>query len=372
MEKLRVLQLTERLDVGGLEQVIATIATGLDRNRYDSGVWALAGGGAMADRIRERGCPVRILRCDTYHGVRPILALARQLRQAAPHIVHTHGYFAGTAGRIAAKIAGVPVLVHHVHSTNSQYRRRNLLMERGLGRITAAVLCCSAAVAAFVREREGIAAARTQVLPNGIAPPPAPVAQEEFLADFGLAADDQVVFCVASLQPHKGQAALLRATAAVAGRHPRLRLVLIGAGPLDGDLQRLARQLGLGGRVVFAGLRTDVRRLLPHGCCLVLPSTVREGMGIAVIEAMAAGLAAIGSRLGGIPEVIEENGSGLLCEPGDVPGLAAALDRLLGDGRLRRRFGDRGRELYRQRFTDDAMLAQLTSCYEHHVAAARR
>jgi L-malate glycosyltransferase len=163
--------------------------------------------------------------------------------------------------------------------------------------------------------------------------------------------DGRYILCVAAHNEKKALDVLLRAFALLIGSDADIKLVLVGDGPLRGDLEVLAAELGLGSRVIFAGARDRpaVAQLL-HGCELfVLPSR-SEPFGIAVIEAMAVGKAVVASRTGGIPELVEDGEDGLLVEPDNDAELASTIKCLLHDSELRSKLASRARNKVRERF----------------------
>jgi glycosyltransferase involved in cell wall biosynthesis len=168
--------------------------------------------------------------------------------------------------------------------------------------------------------------------------------------------------------PHKGVEWLLRAATRV---RSDVRIELAGTGNQEADYRALAKSLGLGDRVRFHGWLEGgaVDELLRGARALVFPSIWHEPAGLVAFEAMVAGRAVIGSRVGGIPEMVTDGVSGVLVEPGDEAGLAAEIDRLARDGELARRLGGAGRAIAAERHTMDAHLDRLTALYARWVRA---
>ena len=125
-----MLHLVEDLEIGGLEKVLASIVSSLDRSRYEVQVWCLAAGGEVAQALIEKGILLRVLGLRSYYNPLAVVRLSRLMREEWFDLLHTHGYFAGTFGRLAAICAGIPALVAHVHSTYYDYGKRNLLLEK--------------------------------------------------------------------------------------------------------------------------------------------------------------------------------------------------------------------------------------------------
>lgn len=167
---------------------------------------------------------------------------------------------------------------------------------------------------------------------------------------------------VGRLVADKGQADLIRSVAEVSSVFPAVRVALVGDGPLRGDLERAAREAKLGDRAIFTGTRSDVAELLQAADVFALPS-LREGCGLALLEAMAVGLPAVASAVGGVPELLRE-GRGLLVEPGRPDLLRDALSLVLGDPSLRRELGGRARAAVEQFYSASKMTERLQVLYE--------
>ncbi|MHB8835950.1 MAG: glycosyltransferase family 4 protein [Candidatus Methylomirabilia bacterium] len=208
-----------------------------------------------------------------------------------------------------------------------------------------------------------VAAERISVVPNGVREEP--VAPEAGLAvrrEFGLRPDDQVVGAIGRLEPAKGLIHLLEAVAALAPAWPRLKCLLVGEGRLDRQLRAFAAGHGIGDRAVFAGFRSDVPRILAALDIFALPS-LTEGIPFALLEAGLAARPVVASRVGGVPEVLVHESSGLLVDPADVPSLAAAIGSLLNDPGRARHLGRQAAETVRRRFGLPAMVEGTRQAY---------
>jgi glycosyltransferase involved in cell wall biosynthesis len=361
MRPIRVLHVVEALGLGGLEQVVASLVRHASPG-IRTEVLALASGGPLQSEIEAAGARVRRLALrDYYPG--SVWRVARAVRAAQPDILHTHGHFAGTAGRLAARLTGVRGLVHHLHTSDTTLRPRHRRLERLLGFGTRRILCCSAAVARHAQRDLGLPEDRTVVIRNGIDPAP-PVDREQARARLTAAPSDPIVGCVGGLVPHKGQAVLLRAVASLGASADGPSLVLVGEGPERPALEALARQLGIAPRVHCLGLRQDARALLPAFTLLAAPSLGREGLGLSVLEGMDAGLPIVASRIGGLPEVVEDGVTGQLVPEGDEAALAAAIASLLGDPARALAWGEAGRRRVAREFRAADMTTRVEAEYE--------
>ncbi|MCK9364724.1 MAG: glycosyltransferase [Syntrophales bacterium] len=353
------------MKVGGLERVLAAIVLSLDKAKYDVQVWCLARGGQIAAELSAQGVPVRILSMQSYYNPIAILRLACLMKREKFDLVHTHGYFASTFGRLAAILASIPVIITHVHSTYYDYSKRNIWIERFLSRWTDRIICISRAVEEFVTLTEGIHQDKTALIYNGVALPGHPACgREKMRNSFNIYAEAVVIIIVASLTENKGHGLLMAALAPLTQRFPALRLIIVGDGPLREPLSKESRRLGIEKAVIFTGIRTDISALLNMADIFVLPSQLREGLGVALIEAMAAGLPVIGTAIGGIPELIQENENGLLVPPGSVEALTTSLEKLISDPAARKMMGQKGTQMYQERFTMSMMTRQIETLYD--------
>jgi glycosyltransferase involved in cell wall biosynthesis len=368
MRTLRVVHLVEGLGTGGLERVVQALVGHADGRRFAVEVLCAVKGGAVAREIEMAGARVRILGVSAY-GPRGILTAARAIRETEADLVHSHGHFAGVMGRAAAWWTGRAVAVHHLHTVDPTLEPRHLRRERFLLRLTRRVLCCSEAVARHAARDLGAPPGLLAVIPNGIDPPP-PAGRDEALDRLGLKRDDgPIVGCVGGLSRHKGQSVLMQAMGQLEGGPPTL--VLVGDGPDRPGLESEAATLQGRVRIRFMGERPDARSLLPAFDVLVVPSIEREGFGLAALEGMDAGLPVVASRLGGLPEVVEDGRSGLLVPPGDVRAMALAIARLLASPEERRAMGTEGRRRVESRFRAASMARRVESVYEEVLSERR-
>jgi glycosyltransferase involved in cell wall biosynthesis len=259
------------------------------------------------------------------------------MRRNRYDIVHTHTTKAGLLGRLAARLVGVPVVVHtpHGHAFHDYLSPRGSealkLVERGLARWTHRIICLTEAERRdHLRFRIG-PPQKFEVIHSGVDVEHfqrAGTAARAARGAAGLPAEGPLVGCVARLVPVKGVRYLLEAIPLVRAAVPRATIVFVGDGPLRNELERRAATLGLDGGVLFLGLRRDIAEIMPLFDVVVLPS-LNEGMGRAAVEAMAAGRPVIGSRVSGIQDVVSDGETGLLVPPADPAALARAIIRCL-------------------------------------------
>jgi glycosyltransferase involved in cell wall biosynthesis len=299
--------------------------------------------------------------------------LKEVIRGERPDLVHTHTSKAGILGRIAARACKVPAVVHtphgHVfHSYESGLKTRLFIaVERWCAPKADAL------IALTPNERDehlelGIGRKdQWSVIHSGVDFAPFEAARGEGVAvrgELGIPDDAQVIGTVGRLVPIKGQSYLIEAFAHLASDFPRAHLMMVGDGELQGVLTAQVRTLGLteSGRVHFLGLRRDVPRLMTAMDVFVLPS-LNEGMGRVLVEAMYMELPCVGSRVSGIPDVIEEEETGFLVPPRDTLALEGALRRLLSEPETARRMGVAGRAKAAPGFSVERMVEKIEQLY---------
>ena len=349
-----------RLNVGGPAQHVVHLAQGLDatgrfRTRLVAGSVSETEGD-MAWYARERGVDVTFLP-ELSRAPRPaadlraLAALVRLFRRERPAVVHTHTAKAGTLGRLAAILAGVPVRIHTFHGHvlggdyfSSRVTRAYLEVERQLARGTSRLVVLTEAQRREMAETLRVAPPeRFAVVPLGLELEPyaamdRAAAREATRRDLGIGPDEAVVGIVGRLVPIKRHELLLDALAALNGRPgaPAARCLVVGAGERQADLQAYAASRGLGDAVRWLGWRSDLPPL--YAAMDVLALTSRdEGTPVAVLEALAAGTSVVARAVGGVPEVLRGGCLGTLVDADDPAGFAAALARTLptpvGEGR---------------------------------------
>jgi glycosyltransferase involved in cell wall biosynthesis len=339
-EPVGVLMLTKGLGRGGTERLIAGTVRHLDPARFRAEVaYLLPWKDALVDEIRDDGVPVHCLEARHPTSVAWIGRLRRLVRTADIGIVHTHMPLPAVAARLALGGDG-PAIVHTEHNVWGRYRPLTRWANRATFGRNRAVIAVSAGVAGSIRSPRHV-----DVVLHGVdatATRRDPGARRRGRESLGLADDDPVIGTVGNLTRKKDHETLLRAVALVAENVPEMRLVLVGSGPLDADVRRLVAALGLADAVVLTGSRDDVPELLPAFDVFALSSRF-EGLPIALLEAMATGLACVATTVGGIPEVVTDGDDGVLVPPADPDRLAAALVALLRDPGRRAELGCRAR-----------------------------
>jgi glycosyltransferase involved in cell wall biosynthesis len=310
-----------------------------------------------------------------FRDLRALFQIFQLIRCSRAEIVHTHTSKAGFLGRIAAVLAGVPVVIHtpHGHVFYGYYKRSVtkviLLLERCAASLTDYLVFLTAGEAREHHERAIGRPERSVTIPSGVdletlrAGAPSRQAARRSL---DWPDEACVVIGVGRLVPVKGFDLLVRAFSRVLDDEPKARLVLVGDGPERLSLERLAQATGISEGVTFVGTSEEVPRHLAASDILVAPSR-NEGQGRVLVEAMALGLPVVGTRVGGIPDVLRDGECGLLVPPENPGELAQAILALARDGELRRSYGANALR-QAERFSLRIMESQLLALYERAYA----
>ncbi len=349
----RIAHITLGLDTGGQEKLLLEFARHADRRRFDLSFLSLTTAGKLGKDIEAAGWPVSALHAPD--GFRPGIAVhvATWLRRWRPDAVHTHDNKPLIYGAAAARMAGVPCVVHMRHFARlASVSTRQTLLACTAARLVDSYVCVSQE-SARAAVREGISPRRVTTVWNGID-----------LDRFQYAGPNPSgpVVVVARLSPEKDIGTLVRALALAVEQQPSLRLEIAGEGPCRADLEQLAAELGLGSRVTFLGEVRDVAGLLARARLFVLPS-LTEGISLTLLEALARGLPTIATRVGGNPEVVIDSQTGLLVPAKDPASLAHAILRLTGDLAWSLALGRAGRLRVEKSFAASRMVAAYESLY---------
>lgn len=360
---MRVLFVIDELDIGGTEQQILELVRRIDRDRFEPHVCCFRYG-RKAKEIASFGVPVhhepKRLKADP--GL--VFRLAGLMRRERFDIVQTYLWTANTWARLAARVAGVPIVVASERNVDIWEETYKRVIGRWLARSTDCIIANSEAVRQYLLQRGGLPPDKVVTIYNGVnferfhAPCDPKVRRQEL----GIADDCVLAGVVARVEPAKDHGTLLQAMSLIRDRVPQLHLVVVGGGSEEERLRRMTRDLGIDDRVHFTGFRTDSAEWLQSVDFSVL-SSVKEGLSNSVIESMAAGRAIAATEVGGNGEVIVPGETGLLVEPKDTSGLANALARLAESSDLRARFGAAGQRRVESLFAVAPMVASTERLY---------
>jgi glycosyltransferase involved in cell wall biosynthesis len=325
-------------------------------------------GGQEPTELREecarRGLPVEVLR-ERWRFDPAALSRALQLaRSFGAELVETNGYKADLAGLLLQRWCGIPwVAVSHGVTDEGLKVRMYWFADRALIRRADRIVAVSEARCRILRA-EGCLPSRLITIHNAVAmPDPHAEDSRAIRKALGLDAAAPVAAVVGRLSPEKGQEYFLEAMTDVAKAIPGVAALIVGEGQEEERLRARTDELGLGGVVKFVGYRRDMDAVYPAVDVLVLPS-LSEGLPMVALEAMARGIPVVATRVGGVPEAVEDGHSGLLVPSADPRALARAVVTLLLDPVRRRAMGEAGRERVARCFSIGARAEQVLSLYE--------
>jgi glycosyltransferase involved in cell wall biosynthesis len=383
--KIKILRVIARLNIGGPAIHVVNLHAGLDPSRFEQLLvigTENPGEGSMLDYALSRGVkPFIIPEIVNEFNLTPkdlqaLAKLCRLIWQERPHIVHTHTARAGLLGRLAGRLAGVPIVVHTYHghvlhgyfSPVKTWLMRS--MEHTLARMTDQIITVSERVKRELVSYAVAPPAKIAVIPLGFDLKPFLRCQDQrgqFRHELSVSDGARLVSIVGRIFPIKNHRLFLDAAALVAAREPSVLFVIVGDGVLRWEMEDHARELRIADRVIFTGWRRDLPRIYADTSILVVSSN-NEGTAVSAIEAMAAGRPVVATRVGGLPDLITEGETGLLVPPGDPDGLASAVLRLLQDPGTACRMGQSARAMVQERFSVRRLVVDMENLYHQLLA----
>lgn len=329
--------------------MISSLACSLDEMGFRV-IVGLFRPGWLKEQCESSGISVRVLPIRGALGWKWFRDCARLVRHEKICLIHAHEFSAIVYGWIIARLAGLP-FVGTIHGKNYFWEKlRRRLAYQIIGR-SGRLIAVSEDLRRFVIDKIGLPGKNVQVIYNGVHSS-SPAGGSEICTarrEIGLGDDTLVIGAVGSLYQVKGHQYLLAAMPAVLIQHPEAVLLLVGRGALEDSLKNQARQLSVDKQVRFLGMREDIPKLLAIMDVFVMPS-LSEGLSLALLESMAAGKPAVATRVGGNAELVADGETGLLVESKDPEALATALCTLLGNGAMRKEFGQKAAIRVRESF----------------------
>ena len=352
---LRVMFVLTNMPVGGAETLLLELVRRMNRERFLPELCCLKQLDALGE-IAARKIPAFTGLLGCKYDVRVLWRLARLMLGRRIDAVVTVG--AGDKmfwGRLAARLAGVPVVCSALHSTGAPERVE--LSNRLLAPLTDAFIAVADTQGRYLAEHEGCPARKIHVIPNGVDVerfrPQEP--DQALRKALDLDAEAPVAAIVAALRPEKNHEMFLRVAAAVHERQPGAKFLVVGDGPERPHIESLAKSLGVAKSVLFLGTRSDVPEILSL-VDVVLLTSKNEAKPLCLLEALACEKPVVATRVGSVPEVIADGQTGYLVDPTDVSGMADRVLELFGDHDRAKTLGQAGREAVVARWSIDRMV----------------
>lgn len=364
--------------MGGTERHVVNVGRAIDRTRFDLHLGCFRRWGHFLEEIESRHVPIWEYPIDSLHNagtLRAQLRFARDLRRLRIRIVHAYNFYPNVFALPAARLARIPLVLASIRDTGVYQTTNQKRAQRLMCRLAHCIVVNAEAVRQWLVE-EGFRRDNIVVIRNGV-----DLSRFEKRGDgprlrreLGIPQGAPIVAVVTRLHELKGLDYFLQAAAAVAGRYPDVRFLIVGdryglkdrmvvrEDAYQAELECLAAHLGIAHRVVFSGFRLDIPELLAEVAVSVLPS-LSEGLSNSLLESMAAGVPVVATRVGGSPEAVEDGVSGLLVPPRDAAALAEGMNALLGDAALARRLGEAARRRIADHFSLESMTRELERLY---------
>ncbi|MFC1709909.1 glycosyltransferase [Candidatus Omnitrophota bacterium] len=360
--KINVLHIIWSLGLGGAERALIYLAKGLDRERFNVIVCCLNDKGVFARELEEEGIEVVPLNKRGKFDASVIFKLVSVIKRYRVDIVHTHMWGGNLWGRIAAKLANVPVVIATEQNVDAWKNSFYLFLDRVLSRCSDKIIAVSKNVAEFYANVAGIEPNRIKVIFN-----PVDLKKYEFPfskeKEFALKNNREITLgVIGRLVPQKGHRYFLLAVKELLKEH-KVKGLIVGAGPLDEQLKEYSQELGLNGNVVFTGIRQDISDLLKSIDILVLPS-LREGLPLVALEAMASGVPVVATKVGGSPEAVIDKQTGILIEPKQHLAIKDAISNLINDKELAKELIRNARKRAEENFSVTNIVCQTQDLYD--------
>lgn len=322
----------------------------------------------LAERAREEGVNVRIFPSKGRFDKRTVFAIRAFIEREKGDILHSHNYKSDFYAFFAKGKKHPWMVTNHLWKRTTValmiYAHLDSLVMRKANRIVAV----SEQIANDMKQR-GIPAGKVTVIENGVSLERFRIGnKDEMRKTFGFNSNEKVIGTVASLTPEKGHSYLMDAAREVIQKHPEARFLIVGDGPQRQSLEETTDRLGLSGKVIFTGSRRDIPEILSLLDAFVLPS-LKEGLPIALLEAMAAMVPVIATKVGAVPKLIEDGMSGILIPPKDSQAISNAIMEVLSDKQSSLKMARKGFERVRDNYSSKQMAEKYMAIYKELMAA---
>jgi len=361
---VRVMHIIWSLDLGGAEQVVVNLTRHLNRERFQPIVCCLNEKGRYASLVENEGIPIFEMNKKPKLDLFLIPRLVKLIKRMEIDLIHTHLFSANLWGRIAAKLAGVPVISTE-HGMDTWRNSIDLALDQWLTSFNAKIVCVSEGVKKFYSTRNYSLNGKVKIIHNGIEIDKfAPASDRiEIRRQLGLGPDTHVVGIVGRLVPEKAHNDFIDAIKLLSDQDQQIRGLIIGEGKLLNQLKAKVIKMRLEDKIYFLGNRKELP-ILYQAMDVFVMSSLREGFPLTILEAMAAKVPIVATNVGGVGECIEHEKDGILVEPKNPKKLAEAIQRILTDQNLKEKLIHHANEKVRSRFSVQKMTKDHELLYE--------
>ncbi len=361
--RINIMHIVLSLECGGLEKIAIDLASKLNGGIFNSCICCLDTFGELAKEAKEKGIEVVLTKRMPGIDFTLPFKLAAIMKKRNICLVHTHNPGPLLYGTLAAKLAGIPVIINTRHGRAKKHRNSYIW------NMNDAVIAISEDAKREMLKWNRIDTKKTKVIYNGIDIDRYSKQQNGSEAKKALNIEPStfVVGTVARLSPEKDQVTLIDAFSKVVNKIDDAKLIFVGDGILREELVNYASKLGISDKVMFLGFRDDVFKILPVFDVFVL-SSLTEGISLTLLEAMAARKPILATSVGGNPEIVEDGVTGFLVPPKDPDKMAEKIINLLQNKELARRMGETGRKRMAEKFSLDRMVSEYKQLYEECLA----
>lgn len=365
-KRIKICYLITGLNTGGAEMMLYRLIEKLDKTKYNVIVVSIIPLGKVADKIKELGINVVSLEMKSKLELSVIFRLVHILKEFKPTILHSYLFHANLLGRIAGKIAGVPIIISSIRNTIFGGKIRELALRYTDFLSDATTIICETAANRML-SRKIVPKEKLHVIYNGIDPRMyqnfSEDVRQNIRKEFNIPDNATLLLSVGRLQKQKGYPYLIQSAVELKNRGYNFVWLIAGEGELRFQLEQMVKNYGLEDTIRFLGLREDVPNLMFASDIFVL-SSLWEGLPGVVLEAMASGLPVVATDVGGTSELVEDGINGYIVTPGNPVMMANAVEKLINmDVESRRKIGNIGREIVQKKFTVEKMVSKHEKLY---------
>lgn len=373
MLQINICYIVDNLHTGGMPHQLIKLLSHIDRTTYNPSVCYLSEINPdylhILNGLRITSFSVEILKLCTPNILIKLLGLSSELRKADIHIAHTYGTHAHIIGTLAARFAGIPIVVGSRRDLGVKFTKLHYPVYRFINMFVDRTMVNSNAIKNAIVCTERMSVDKIEVVYNGVDKPTGrkTIEKSSVLQSLGVDEGKDLIGVVANFHPWKGHRYLIDAVKDTLNKHPNLHFVLVGDGPIKNKLVTHASRLGVLHAISFAGTRDDVPDILPFFEISVLPS-LTEGFSNTILESMISGVPVVATSVDGNLEIIKDMKNGVLVHPKDPMSLAKAISFLIENKACADAIAKKGQELALSRFSSKRMSGHVHKMYTKLLA----